>query len=69
MKINIGNSKSNIKKHQSFKPDHHYVEKAIKDYMKNGGKIKKINIEKENSDQIYSYPLNSTDVDEFLMNP
>ena len=69
MKPKKGTSKNSSKRLSPFKPDHQYVNEALREYLKNGGEIKKIDIEKENSGLNYSPSSNFNEVDDFLRNP
>jgi hypothetical protein len=50
-----------MKKHKTFKPTREYIQAAVAEFQKNGGKIKKINFEvavkefKENGGKMRSY--------------
>lgn len=50
------NKKKTRKPSKPFNPKRDFVNEAIKDYLKRGGKIKKIIEEHEDYDQLNRYP-------------
>ncbi|MDH5559349.1 MAG: hypothetical protein OEY59_00675 [Deltaproteobacteria bacterium] len=55
------------KKSTSFNPSKEYVNKAIEDYLKKGGKITKIVDLSDNLNEFISAPDVKSPADEFLM--
>ncbi len=54
------------KKTTPFKPNHDEIDSAIKEYLKNGGVIKKITADNDNLQQFVAQKGTSSVVDEFL---
>ena len=54
------------KKSVKFKPTHDFLEKAVEDYLKNSGRITKIEINEKSFEDYISIPEAPGAVDEFL---
>jgi hypothetical protein len=50
----------------SFNPSHEYIEDSVKDFLKKGGKITKIERVNNNFENFVSMPENQSSADDFL---
>ncbi|MFH2129181.1 MAG: hypothetical protein ABIK68_02305 [bacterium] len=60
------NRKSLRKKSVKFKPNRDYLNKAVADYLANGGTIKKLEFNEKSYEEFMMTPESPTAVDDFL---
>lgn len=59
-------NKRGINRARRFKPNSDFIQKAVEDYLKNGGKIRRIEIDEKSFENSWMINDVSSDVDEFL---